>query len=80
MVVSADVYRPAAIRQLETLAGDVGVEFCPSESTQKPVDIAKQAIELAKKKIVDVLLVDTAGRLAIDEAMMGLSTGKWCTL
>jgi signal recognition particle subunit SRP54 len=71
MVVSADIYRPAAIKQLETLAGEVGAIFFPSTSDQKPVDIAEAAIREAKKMFVDVLLVDTAGRLAIDEQMMG---------
>ncbi|WP_058835099.1 signal recognition particle protein [Luteimonas abyssi] len=70
MVVSADVYRPAAIEQLETLAGQVGVTFFPSEASQQPVDIVRAAIADARKSYVDVLLVDTAGRLAIDEAMM----------
>ena len=70
MVVSADVYRPAAIEQLRTLAGEVGVHFFPSDISQKPVDIAKAAIQEAKIKFCDVLLVDTAGRLAIDEEMM----------
>jgi len=70
MVVSADVYRPAAIKQLETLAGEVGVEFFPSNAEQKPEDIVKNALAEAKKKFIDVLFVDTAGRLAIDEAMM----------
>lgn len=70
MVVSADVYRPAAIKQLETLAQEVGAVFFPSTSDQKPVDIANAAILEAKKAFVDVLLVDTAGRLAIDEQMM----------
>src|SRR5690625_3508640 len=70
LVVSCDVYRPAAIDQLETLAGEVGVEFFPSASTGKPEDIAKRAAEYARKNFIDVLLVDTAGRLAIDEAMM----------
>lgn len=70
LVVSADVYRPAAIKQLETLASDVDVEFFPSSSDQKPVDIANAAIAHAKKSVVDVVIVDTAGRLAIDEAMM----------
>src|SRR5690606_9234017 len=70
MVVSADVYRPAAIAQLETLAKQVDVRFFPSEASQKPVDIVRAAIEDAKKSFIDVLLVDTAGRLAIDEAMM----------
>ncbi|EPI5810968.1 signal recognition particle protein [Vibrio vulnificus] len=71
LVVSADVYRPAAIKQLETLASDIGVDFFPSSADQKPIDIANAAIDHAKKKFFDVLIVDTAGRLAIDEAMMG---------
>lgn len=70
MVVSADVYRPAAIEQLKTLAEQTGVLSFPSDPSQKPVDIVKAAISDAKKSFVDVLLVDTAGRLAIDEAMM----------
>jgi len=71
MVVSADVYRPAAIKQLETLATEVEVEFFPSTAEQKPVDIAKAALDKAKKTAVDVLLVDTAGRLHVDEELMG---------
>ena len=71
MVVSCDVYRPAAIKQLQTLANQVGAEFFPSEKEQNPVDIAKAALEAAKKQFQDVLLVDTAGRLHIDEDMMG---------
>ena len=70
MVVSADVYRPAAIKQLETLAGEVGALFFPSSVDQKPVDIANAAIKEAKLKFADVLIVDTAGRLAVDEEMM----------
>ena len=70
MVVSADVYRPAAIKQLETLAGEVEADFFPSTSDQKPVDIVKAAIDQAKRQFSDVLLVDTAGRLAVDEEMM----------
>jgi len=70
MLVSADVYRPAAIKQLETLAAEVGVEFFPSDAGQKPEDIVKAALGEAKKRFVDVLFVDTAGRLAIDSAMM----------
>ncbi|ROS05214.1 signal recognition particle subunit FFH/SRP54 (srp54) [Sinobacterium caligoides] len=70
LVVSADVYRPAAIKQLETLAEEVGVGFFPSTVEQKPVEIANAAIAHAKQQFYDVLLVDTAGRLAIDEAMM----------
>lgn len=71
LVVSADVYRPAAIRQLETLAGDVGVEFFPSSADQDPVDIAEGAIAAARKKHIDVVILDTAGRLHVDEQMMG---------
>lgn len=70
MVVSADVYRPAAIQQLETLAGEVGVEFFGSETGQSPEAITQAALKEAKKKFVDVLIVDTAGRLAIDDEMM----------
>lgn len=70
MVVSADVYRPAAIKQLETLAGQVGAEFFPSSNDQSPVTIVRNAIDAARKSYADVLLVDTAGRLAIDDAMM----------
>jgi signal recognition particle subunit SRP54 len=69
-VVSADVYRPAAIKQLQTLAGEVGVDFFPSTAEQKPVDIALAALEHARIQFSDVLIVDTAGRLAIDEDMM----------
>ena len=70
MVVSCDVYRPAAIAQLKKVAGDVGVEFFPSEADQSPVDIANAALAAAKKQLIDVLIVDTAGRLAIDAEMM----------
>jgi len=70
MVVSADVYRPAAIEQLKTLAGEVGAEFFPSDTSQKPVDIVNSAIASAKTKFADVLIVDTAGRLHIDGEMM----------
>ena len=70
MVVSADVYRPAAIEQLKTLAEQVEVLFFPSSPEQKPIDIVRAAIVDAKKSFADVLLVDTAGRLAIDAAMM----------
>jgi len=69
-VVSADVYRPAAIKQLETLAAEVGADFCPSDPSQQPVAIARAAVDRAKIRFSDVLIVDTAGRLAIDEAMM----------
>jgi len=70
MVVSADVYRPAAIEQLKTLASEVGAEFFPSSSDQKPTQIVSDAIAAAKTQFADVLIVDTAGRLAIDEPMM----------
>jgi signal recognition particle subunit SRP54 len=70
MVVSADVYRPAAIAQLETLAGQVGALFFPSAVGQDPVQIVRDALVDARKSFADVLIVDTAGRLAIDEAMM----------
>jgi len=70
MVVSCDVYRPAAIDQLQTLAGEVGVAFHPSNAMQKPVAIAQGALEAARKGFFDVLLVDTAGRLHVDEPMM----------
>ncbi|MEH6583903.1 MAG: signal recognition particle protein [Halioglobus sp.] len=70
-VVSADVYRPAAIKQLETLAAEVGADFFPSDISQKPIDIARAAIDHAKIRFSDVLIIDTAGRLAVDEAMMG---------
>ena len=71
MLVSCDVYRPAAIDQLQTLASQVGAEFFPSTGDQKPVDIAKNALSAAKKQFMDVLIVDTAGRLHIDDEMMG---------
>ncbi|MDG1771914.1 MAG: signal recognition particle protein [Oceanicoccus sp.] len=70
MVVSADVYRPAAIKQLETLAEEVEAIFYPSTIEQKPIDIVNGAIAEAKLQFADVLIVDTAGRLAIDEEMM----------
>ena len=71
MVVSADVYRPAAIKQLETVAAEVGANFFPSTSEQDPVDIANAAIKEAKIQNNDVLIIDTAGRLHIDDEMMG---------
>ena len=70
MVVSADVYRPAAIKQLQTLAREGDVEFFDSNESQAPSDIARAALSAAKKKFVDVLIVDTAGRLAVDADMM----------
>ena len=69
-VVSADVYRPAAIEQLKTVAAQVGVEWIASDTSQKPEDIARSALDYAKRHHFDVLIVDTAGRLGIDEAMM----------
>ena len=70
MVVSADIYRPAAIKQLEILANEVGVEFHPSEPSQNPVDIVSDALKSAKIKFMDVLLIDTAGRLHVDSDLM----------
>ncbi|KOR31421.1 signal recognition particle [Achromatium sp. WMS2] len=70
MVVSCDVYRPAAIAQLQTLALEVNAKFFPSQSSEQPVTIATQALKAAKLQFVDVLLVDTAGRLHIDTTMM----------
>lgn len=71
MVASCDIYRPAAIEQLQTLASEVGAEFFPSEISQDPVDIAQGAIDRARKQHLDVVIIDTAGRLHIDEQMMG---------
>ena len=70
LTVSADVYRPAAIEQLKTVTRQAGAEWFPSSGEQKPHDIALAAVDYAKKHYFDVLLVDTAGRLAIDEALM----------
>ncbi len=70
MVVSCDVYRPAAIEQLKTVAAQVGAQWFPSTAEQKPLDIARAALDAARKQLIDVLIVDTAGRLAIDQAMM----------
>jgi signal recognition particle subunit SRP54 len=70
LLVSCDVYRPAAIAQLATLATQVGVEFFPSHADQQPLAIAAAALDWARKHYCDVVIVDTAGRLAIDEAMM----------
>jgi signal recognition particle subunit SRP54 len=70
LTVSGDVYRPAAIEQLKTVTAQAGAEWFPSTPDQKPVDIAYAALDYAKKHYFDVLLVDTAGRLAIDEALM----------
>jgi signal recognition particle subunit SRP54 len=70
LTVSADVYRPAAIEQLKTVTKQAGAEWFPSTGEQKPRDIALAALDHAKRHYFDVLLVDTAGRLAIDEALM----------
>jgi signal recognition particle subunit SRP54 len=70
LTVSCDVYRPAAIAQLKTVSEQVGADFFPSQPDQKPVDIARAALDWARKHYHDVLIVDTAGRLGIDEAMM----------
>lgn len=70
LVVSADVYRPAAIKQLQTLADQLKVDFFPTETTQKPVEIAELALKHAKLNFFDVLIVDTAGRLHVDGEMM----------
>ena len=70
LTVSGDVYRPAAIEQLKTVTAQAGAEWFPSSADQKPVDIALAALDYARKHYFDVLLVDTAGRLAIDEALM----------
>ncbi|MBK8337641.1 MAG: signal recognition particle protein [Sterolibacteriaceae bacterium] len=70
LVVSCDVYRPAAIEQLRLVAEQAGIDFFPSQAGQKPADIAAAALDHAKRHYYDVLFVDTAGRLGIDEAMM----------
>lgn len=70
LTVSGDVYRPAAIEQLKTVTQQAGAEWFPSQASDQPVDIALAAVDYAKKHYFDVLLVDTAGRLAIDDAMM----------
>mgnify|MGYP003342907995 FL=1 len=70
LTVSADVYRPAAIEQLKTVTAQAGAEWFPSASDQAPIEIARAALDHAKRHYFDVLLVDTAGRLAIDEALM----------
>lgn len=70
LVVSCDVYRPAAIEQLKTVAAQAGVDFFPSTVGEKPVDIARNAVDWARRHFYDILFVDTAGRLSIDDAMM----------
>ncbi|HEY9197799.1 MAG TPA: signal recognition particle protein [Gammaproteobacteria bacterium] len=70
LVASCDIYRPAAIDQLQTLAREVGAEFFPSRPDQDPVTIARDAVEQARKRVIDVVIIDTAGRLHIDSEMM----------
>ncbi|MEO5573174.1 MAG: signal recognition particle receptor subunit alpha, partial [Gammaproteobacteria bacterium] len=70
LVTSADIYRPAAIEQLQTLAAEVNAVFYPSNTSQDPVQIAQGAVDHARKQFIDVVIVDTAGRLHIDAAMM----------
>ena len=70
LTVSGDVYRPAAIEQLRTVTGQAGAEWFPSDAGQQPLAIARAALDHARRHYFDVLLVDTAGRLAIDEALM----------
>jgi signal recognition particle subunit SRP54 len=70
LLASCDVYRPAAIEQLKTLAAQVGVDFFSSSASDKPAGIARSALDFARTHYHDVLIVDTAGRLSIDEAMM----------
>jgi signal recognition particle subunit SRP54 len=70
-VVSTDVYRPAAIKQLQMLAEEVSLDFFESDISQRPIDIALNAIDAAKRKFLDVIIIDTAGRLHIDDEMMG---------
>src|SRR3990167_5922017 len=70
LVASTDIYRPAAIQQLETLAKSINVACFPSQITQNPVDIALQAVQAGKTSLADVVLIDTAGRLHIDDMMM----------
>ena len=71
LVVSCDIYRPAAIEQLKVLANEIAVEFYPTEKNQNPINIAKEVLDYARKQNFDGLIVDTAGRLHIDEEMMG---------
>lgn len=70
LVTSTDIYRPAAIEQLKTLAATVEAEFYPSDPSQDPLTIARNAIQTAKAKVLDVVIIDTAGRLHIDQEMM----------
>lgn len=70
MLVSVDVYRPAAIQQLKVLADQIDVAFFPAESSEQPITIAQKALDSAKKQYMDVLIIDTAGRMHIDSEMM----------
>jgi signal recognition particle subunit SRP54 len=70
LIASTDIYRPAALEQLQILAKQIGVDFFPADPNQKPVNIAKDAIDMARKKFIDVVIIDTAGRLHIDTEMM----------
>ncbi|CAL4323444.1 signal recognition particle protein [Buchnera aphidicola] len=70
LMVSTDIYRPAAIKQLEILSSEVNIDFFPSDSNQKPIEIANKALEYAKIKFYDILLIDTAGRLHVEKKMM----------
>jgi len=70
MLVSVDVHRPAAILQLKTLAGEIGAEHCDSAAEEQPVDIVRRALDESRRSHMDVLIVDTAGRLHIDDEMM----------
>lgn len=70
MLASVDTYRPAAIEQLNTLAKSIDTEYYPSDASKDPLTLAQEAIDAAKRKIIDVLIIDTAGRLAVDEQMM----------
>lgn len=70
MLVSVDVHRPAAILQLQTLAAEVGAEHCASEATEKPVSIVERALDAARRAHVDALIIDTAGRLHVDDELM----------
>ena len=75
VLASVDIYRPGAIDQLSILSESIGAEFFQSNSEQTPIDIAKEALNFTKRKVCDVLIIDTAGRLAIDEPMMQEITG-----
>jgi signal recognition particle subunit SRP54 len=70
LVASADVYRPAAIEQLQRLAQELDVSFFPSQASDNPVDIARAAVDEARKRVIDVVIIDTAGRLHVDDEMM----------